>query len=498
MAYTRREFIATSLNAGVGTALLSSAAAAVKAVEPQVGQSGVVPAVQKRPNILVLFPDQWRPDWMSNNPELPIRTPNLDRLARMGTRFSNAVVASPLCAPSRACLASGMEYDRCLTPSTSSVFPYNLLETFYGALRDGGYHTLGCGKIDLAKGARWFGLDGKWKIHQWGFSDGINNAGKFDQLGSYRLNNQQPADPYTVFLQSRSLLETHFKDLQSRTGSGDYGNTDPTPLPQDAYCDDWVTRNALKLLEEAPKDKPWFMQVNWVGPHDPEDITRRMEPTVRGRSMPAVNGKNKFDDAKNQLIRQNYTAMCENLDKQVGILLDKLNERGELENTIIVFSSDHGEMLGDHGRWAKSVPYRASVGVPLIIAGPGIQKGVDSRALVTIMDFGATFLDFAGLPATKNDSRSMRPLLTGQASTHRDILFSGLGSWRMAFDGRYKVVSQFDRHYPDPNGLVQRNSKRTIGLPDMVFDLEADPAENNDLGANPPTIAKQLLELVKG
>lgn len=497
MAFTRRKFIATSLNAGVGTALLSSAPSMMKAAEPQLAQGGVAPRVRKQPNILVLFPDQWRFDWMSTNPNLPIKTPNLDRLAKMGMRFSNAQVASPLCSPSRGCLASGMEYDRCLTPDNDAIFPFARLKTFYGALRDGGYHVIGCGKLDLAKGALWFGVDGKWRLKQWGFSDGINNAGKFDQLWSYRLNNQRPADPYLTFLESRHLLETHLKDLQSRLGKGDYGNTEPTPLPQDAYCDDWVTRNGLRLLEEAPKDKPWFMQVNWVGPHDPQDITGLMEPTVRGRSMPTVNGKNEFDDSKNQLIRQNYTAMCENLDKQVGIFLDKLKERGELENTIIVFSSDHGEMLGDHGRWAKSVPYRASVGVPLIVAGPGIEQSVDSSALVTIMDFGATFLDFAGLPAMTNDSRSMRPLLTGEANKHRDVLLSGLGSWRMAFDGRYKVVSQFDQHHRDSQGFVKRDSKQTIGLPDMVFDVEADPGENNDLGANPPATAKQLLDLVK-
>lgn len=98
----------------------------------------------------------------------------------------------------------------------------------------------------------------------------------------------------------------------------------------------------------------------------------------------------------------------------------------------------------------------------------------------------------------KNDSRSMRPLLTGEKSTHRAVLFSGLGSWRMAFDGRYKVVSQFDQQHRDPQGFVKRDSKETINLPDIVFDLETDPGENNDLGANPPATAKQLLDLVKG
>ena len=496
MAFSRREFIADSISAGVGTALLSSSPAMIRAAEEPRREAGAQGA-QKRLNILVLFPDQWRHDWMSTNPQLPIKTPNLDRLAKMGTRLSNAVVASPLCAPSRACLASGMNYERCGTPGTGDIFPAGRLKTFYEALRDGGYHTIGCGKIDLAKGALWFGLDGKWRIHQWGFSDGINNAGKFDQLWSYRFNNQKPADPYLVYLQSQNLLETHLTDLQSRLGRGDYGKTEPTPLPQDAYCDDWVTRNGLKLLDEAPKDKPWFMQVNWVCPHDPEDITAAMQSTVQGRPMPAVNGKNEFDAATNQLIRQNYTAMCEHLDKQVGIFLAKLEERGELDNTIIVFSSDHGEMLGDHGRWQKSVPYQASASVPMIIAGPGIRQNTDSSALVTIMDFGATFLDFAGLEPMKNDSRSMRPVLTGETKSHRDVVLSGLGSWRMAWDGRYKAITQFDTHQRN-QGRFQRDSAEAKALPDIVFDLQADPGENINLAANPPAAARQLLDLVKG
>lgn len=454
-------------------------------------------SVPKRPNILLLFPDQWRFDWMSGNPRLPIRTPNLDRIAKMGMRFTNALVASPLCSPSRACLASGMEYDRNLTPDNDSIFPYGRLKTFYGALRDGGYHVLACGKIDLAKGALWFGLDGKWRMKQWGFSDGINNAGKFDQLWSYNLNNNQPADPYLVFLKSRNLLDAHLSDLRSRLGKGNYGNTDPTPLPQDAYCDDWITQNGLKLLDECPEGKPWFLQVNWAGPHNPEDITSGMETAVRGLAMPVPNGRDQFDAAKNQAIRQNYTAMCENIDRNIGLFLEKLRKRGELENTLIVFSSDHGEMLGDHGRWAKSVPFHPSVSVPLLVAGPGISAKTSTPALVSNIDLGPTFLEFAEIPPMANDGKSFRRVLLGESGEHRNIVLSGLGSWRMAFDGRYKVVSQFDEHYKDPQGFLKRDSKQTRDLPDTVFDLEADPGENSDLEANPPEKASKLLELVK-
>ena len=112
----------------------------------------------------------------------------------------------------------------------------------------------------------------------------------------------------------------------------------------------------------------------------------------------------------------------------------------------MVYSSDHGEMLGDHGRWGKSIAYQPSVGVPLVLAGPGVQAGVASDALVSMHDLTATFLDFAGRPPLPGmDSRSLRPLLSGAAQRHRPHVRSGLGDWRMVSDGRYKLVRQTPR-----------------------------------------------------
>ena len=94
-------------------------------------------------------------------------------------------------------------------------------------------------------------------------------------------------------------------------------------------------------------------------------------------------------------IRQNYASMLENIDRQIGRFLEVVAERGELERTLVVYSSDHGEMLGDHSRWGKSTYYQASAGVPLVVAGPGVQRGVTSGALVSMHDLAATFLTSA-------------------------------------------------------------------------------------------------------
>ncbi len=506
MSSTRRDFIKSSLNASIGSSLAlhgdapSFASAAVPNTNAHgagaVEGTGAVKSRQQRPNILLLFPDQWRFDWVSTNPHVPIRTPNLDRLAKAGTRFTNAVVATPQCAPSRACLASGMAYGRAGVASNAHDYPVGHIETFYSMLRDGGYHVLACGKMDLAKASAWWGTDGKWRLSPWGFSDGINNAGKFDQLLGYKLNNDRPADPYLTFLSQRGLLQEHLQDFRSRQRGG-YAVTYPTPLPDDAYCDNWVARNGLDLLDAAPKDKPWFLQVNWTGPHNPEDITAPMESRVRSLGMPAVNRTDQYDAAVNQAIRQNYTAMCENIDRNVGLYLDKLASLGQLDNTIILFSSDHGEMLGDHGRWGKIVPYHPSASVPLTIAGPGIARNTTSEALVSHIDLTATCLDYAGISApAKIDGQSLRTVLEERSTAHRDVLFSGLGAWRMAFDGEYKAVTGFNPRLKQNSPDWAPSSAQIQGVAPLVFDRSNDPGENRDLYVAKTAQGEHLLQML--
>ena len=155
--------------------------------------------------------------------------------------------------------------------------------------------------------------------------------------------------------------------------------------------------------------------------------------------------------------------MVENIDRCVGLYLDLLEERGEMDNTLIVFSSDHGEMLGDHNAWGKGKPLHPSASVPLVISGPGVQQGITLDLPTTNLDLTATFLDYAGTDTPEDmDSRSLRNLLEGTTSTHRDIVLSGLGNWRMAYDGRYKYVEGF-------------------GDTPLLFNLDTDPLENNNI-----------------
>jgi arylsulfatase A-like enzyme len=472
MSLTRRRFIGQAGALAGGLALTEASGVWAEG-------EGDTPR-EARPNILFFFPDQHRYDWVGTRREVGVRTPYLDALGNRGVRFDRAVCASPLCAPSRACLALGVEYDRCGVPSNQEDLSLDRI-TFYRLLRDAGYSVLGCGKFDLNKGAKEWSLDGKMLLSEWGFSDGINNAGKWDAVASYAKAGA--ADPYMKYLEDRDLAEAHFKDFRRRRDidRGQYTATFPTPLDDEAYCDNWVARNGLSLLDSTPRNKPWFLQVNFSGPHPPVDITRSMERSCRDREHPQPFANTQLPASEHTAIRQNYGAMIENIDGWLGRYVEKLAERGELENTLIVFSSDHGEMLGDHDLWGKQHPHQPSVGVPLVVAGPGVGSLGASQARVSVMDLAATFLDYANVekPA-EMESRSIRPVLEGTTDRHRDILYSGVKGFRTAFDGRYKLMAA----YPE-RGQHQ------------LFDLLEDPNESRDLSNQLPEKAKVLLDAIR-
>ncbi len=428
--------------------------------------------MRDQPNILLLFPDQLRFDWVGFNPYIPVRTPNLDRLARNGMTFTRAICPSPLCAPSRACLAAGREYDRCGVADNNDDYPLEQ-PTFYRLLRDAGYQVMGCGKFDLHKASHTWGHDGRHLLPEWGFNKGIDNEGKLDGVIS---GAESPKGPYMHFLREQGLLETHAHDISRRRR--DLSLTHPTPLPDQAYCDNWLTRNGLRLLEQTPRNQPWFLQVNFTGPHSPWDITGSMTSLYRDTKFPApVNAGDRLTPQQHQAIRRNYAAMVENIDRNIGLLLEAIATRGELDRTFIVFSSDHGEMLGDHGRFGKNLPYHPSVSVPLVFHGPGVTPGTTFSGPTTTMDLAATFLDCARVDIPPDmDSRSLRRVLDSGTRVHRQAVTAGLGNWRMVYDGRYKLI----------RGLH--------GNPELLFDLDRDPGERENIAAGHTRIRNRLLE----
>jgi arylsulfatase len=432
-----------------------------------------MPTDRRLPNILFFLPDQHRFDWTSLNPDLPLRMPHLARLAQRGTVFTNAVCPSPLCAPSRASLAAGKSYPRCGVANNQEDYPLTQ-PTFYGILRQAGYHVAGVGKFDLQKARAQHSLDGKAFLHEWGFSDGIDSKGKWDAVNSW---DGEPHDAYMAYLDRRGLADIHIADMERRR-EAHYSETAPTPLPEDAYGDNWVADRGLELLEHFPDDRPWFLQVNFPGPHDPMDVTEAMHARWADVDFPPAHANDELDVETHTGIRRAYAAMLENIDRHVGRYLNAVTARDEIANTLVVYGSDHGEMLGDHNLWAKSSYYQPSVGIPLIIAGHKVAPNQRFDGVVSLHDLAATFLDYAMLTVPPQlDSRSLRPVLVGRSHEHRAYVISGLvtphSSWHMIFDGRHKLVQVIDQ------GPV-------------LFDLEEDPWEDHDIAAEEPEIAAQL------
>lgn len=393
-----------------------------------------------QPNILLLFPDQWRSDWVGlDTPSVP--TPFLDSLAHRGVRFTQCVTPSPLCAPARASLALGCGYRECGVASNGQNLALDR-PNFYQCLRDRGYSVGGVGKFDLGKALHDHGGDGKRLLPEWGFTHGCDSEGKWDGVGQMKAT--PLTGPYGRFLESRGLIETYVADMEKRRGADSYRNTAPSPIPHDAYCDNWVTQNALDCLGAFPKGSPWFLQVNFPGPHEPMDAPSWVLETLRSNTFPAAVCHTMYSQETVQEIRRAYTAMVTNLDQLCAQIVHAVESRGDAGNTWIIFSSDHGEMLGDHDRFAKNTWHEASIRVPLIVAGPGAARGAHSDALVQLEDLAATCLDLAGAEGLPSEARSIAPLLRSPGAAHRQVLRSGLKDWTAAMDVEWKLVRYDD------------------------------------------------------
>lgn len=369
-----------------------------------------------RPNILFLFPDQHRGDWLpfrkgeqgEDNP-LPLRMDSLRGLMDRGTTFTQAVTNSPLCAPARACLALGRPYEQCGVWNNNYCCPLDR-PSFYRVLRDGGYQVGGVGKFDLHKPLMYWGEEG-WlpQLGRLGFSEAVDHEGKWD---SFWASETPPRGPYGQFLHSSGLLETYWRDYVRRYY--DPMDTMPTELPQEAYADDWETEKALCMLQRfSEKEAPWFLMVNFSGPHDPWDITRQMKAEWEKTDFPIPSGQ-EANAGRIREVRRNYAAMLCNIDRNIGRLLDFLTRTGQMENTIVIYASDHGEMLGDRGRFYKSVPFEPSIHIPLIISGGDALPGRHCGELVQLSDLAATITDIAGLSMPAGDTYSLLPLASGE------------------------------------------------------------------------------------
>ena len=429
--------------------------------------------MENKPNILLILTDQHRFDYMHCSGAEWLHTPNMDRLAAEGTRFTHCYTNAPICAPARCALASGLQPHRIGCLENHAYIPISRT-TFYQRLRDHGYWTGFTGKLDLVKPSdtETPRRDGRRPITMsLGFCD------PWEGVGSMAPINGGPYEPYSWHLESKGLFEVYQDDRRKRTpGRWIIDAYDDSPFETEDYEDGYLGQHAVDWLETVTAEFPWFHQVNFLGPHDPFDPPTEYADRYRDAEVPPAipaefDGKPEWikerfvmdgEDAV-RTTRQQYSAEIECLDHYIGKMMAVLEARGIMDNTLIIFGSDHGEMLGDFGLYTKSVAYEPSVRVPLILAGPGIPKGKVSDTLVELIDLNATVCDYAGLPPQENiDARSLLPHLRGECDTHRDSVISCLHNFRMYRDHQYKYIQNL-------------NDK------DEIYDLVADPKETTNI-----------------
>ena len=468
-------------------------------------------------NILFIMTDQQRADQIGIN----VDTPNLDALARSSS--FPCVTVNPICTPARCALLTG-RYPRQIGMVTMSGDLDYQIPTMPQALQKAGYTTYGIGKFHFmqtwpwgtVRGEGWDFLKNEVNMHKFGFDYVWETAGKQQIIQNY--------DHYCAYLDKKGLYDGYLDFiLESGGGNGDtanhnYDQTKPFPYAEEDYVDSVTGRIACEKLEAHPEDKPFYMFVSFCGPHKPYDPPKRymdLYPIERIDNFVLEEGQTLSEEEKEVVYRERRAskAMLKLIDDQVGKLLSILRKRGMLDNTLIVFTSDHGDMLGDHYLIQKGVPWRQAIMVPLAISLPGIAERGAIDALVELTDVTATILDYAGLdpvaalsrpwPAYNNriPSRSLLPVLRGKVRGVRDFVFSesdfteerngvycsytkeeyqqirGKGrdtAWQMIQSATHKYVKYLN--YDMPGAYHEELYNLTVD-PDELRNVVDDPAE---------------------
>ncbi|MEM7462740.1 MAG: sulfatase-like hydrolase/transferase [Pseudomonadota bacterium] len=458
----------------------------------------------KPPNILWYCADQMRYDTIAALGNSEINTPNLDRLIRKGMAFTKAYAQCQVCTPSRASFLTGRyPASTRVYRNGSAAFPAGeVLVT--KLLADAGYDCGLIGKLHLSTAtAGETRIDDGYRFFQWSHNP---MTGEADAQNAYHhwLRQEKNSDPDKLFDSQRGFVAPG--------------------VPEELHQTTWCTEMALRFLEEK-REKPWLLSINPYDPHPPfdppADYLNRYDPeqltpplfkesdllrqeqfkTVRAQTVEAVDpcaGSSETVEYESQSARgfrppdsydgrqakAAYYAMIELIDHQFGRIVDALEATGEIDNTIVIFMSDHGELLGDHGLMYKGCRFfEGLVHVPLIIAGPeDIISDTKSDALVELVDVAPTLLDLAGLEIPERmQGKSLAPILRGTSPPefHKSTVicdfndsvgYSPVPNYTqasMTFDGRYKLAIY---HSHD------------IG---ELFDLETDPGEFENLFYDP-------------
>jgi len=371
----------------------------------------------KRPNILHLFTDQHRVDGVQAlGGHSFLQTPHLDRLCREGTVFTSAYTPVAECVPARACMITGQYADKTGCGSNRDAMPPETTPTLMSALRDGGYRTHGVGKCHFTPES--------------GAMRGFETRDTMEEIVA-----DVAGDDYLQYLKGRGF--DHVIEPHGVRGEM-YYVPQPSQLPEELNPTQWVGDRCLDFLREAGgSGRPWYLYAGFVHPHPPFAPPSPWHKLYRAPEMPLPHlpenlgellcfinrfqNRYKYRDRGLDLnlvrcIRAYYYACISFIDYQAGRILGWLEENGELENTLILFSADHGELLGDFGSFGKRSFHDVSQRVPLVVRQPGrFPAGESCAAPASLVDLLPTFLSAAGCERPAGaEGRDLAALAAGE------------------------------------------------------------------------------------
>lgn len=448
---SRREF-GKQAAAVVGSSMLTSRFAA----------ADKIPDNSRTPNIVCICSDQHSHRYNGFAGHPIVKTPNLDRIARQGVTFTNAYCVSPSCVPARTGMMTGMFPSDCNSFCNATVWDGS--HAVFGTyLQEAGYYTRAIGKLDLNDD----------------FSTG------FEEIETRHGHRHNPAVT-TLF---RRPVAYRLGDRENVEGKS----------RENPHQDKRRTELAVRFLQhEAPAMKqPWMLYVGHLQPHPPFTGLKQYYDMYSAYNidMPNVPSGHLEDlhfvfqelrhfkriatpipKSRIRRARAGYYAMITELDEYVGEVLNVLEKTNQLDNTIFIYTSDHGEMLGEHGLWYKNNLYENSVHIPLIISGPGIPGNMTIDTPVSHLDLTATILDFAGMSIpSKFRGHSLLPMIMGKTNTHPGIAYSECHS-----EGN--CTGSF---------MIRRGDWKYIHFTwydDLLFNLADDPGEFHNLIDNPSAV----------
>lgn len=381
---SRRNFLKASALSGLA---LGSAAANASMLQNEPSTPSAEQGTARRPNIVLFCSDQMRSDFVgAYNENSMTRTPSLDGMVRRGSSFPYAVTNQPLCSPSRACMITG-RYATETGEWKIAVAMRDDLPTLASVLRENGYSANFIGKWHLMKADHTTHAGYGWvpPEHRHGFLDLWEGANEFEHT----------THPYYGTIWDTEGREINYKD---------------------EYRIDFITGRAVRFLKQ-PHDKPFFLYVSQLEPHQQNDLHRMVAP--KGYAERYMNPlvpadlRNLPGDWQEQL--PDYYGCVEKIDESLGTILKTLDEEKLLDNTIVAFISDHGCQFKTRNTEYKRSPHDSSIRIPLVFQGPGFDHSIVRGEIVSMVDLTPTLLAAAGAPIPSSmKGRNLLPLLASR------------------------------------------------------------------------------------